>query len=234
MRHRLPLIALVLALAGICLSAQFLSSLFGLAVALAVAGVLGFGGAWAAQLLELPFRRVWQIPALIGGSAAMGVGVAFIILHIDPVMWIAVPVATLSSFLLVAVNLLSRRRCALCRRRLSPQALTFRCPRCDLPVCDESCWNFQERRCQLCLQNHVPLLSRSAQWWDRAFGPRATHGRCQLCMAGESQADLRHCGRCRRPQCWDCWDYANGECTRCGWTAPGLPRSLDEVVSSVN
>jgi hypothetical protein len=234
MKQHVPLLALVFGLAGLCLSAQFLASLFGLAAALVTAGVLGWAGAWAALLLELPFDRVWQIPVLMGGSAAMGFGVAFAVLHVNRLMWLAVPMASLSSLAFFAAHLLCRRRCALCARRLGPHALTFRCPRCGLLVCDETCWNFQERRCQLCLRNQVPLLSRSGQWWDRAFGPRATCGRCQLCMIGHNHADLRYCGRCRRPQCWDCWDHVNGECARCGWTAPGLPDSLSQVITGVN
>jgi hypothetical protein len=231
MKRHIPLIALVLGLAGFCLCALFVSSLFGLAAALVAAGMLGFALTWAAQLLDFPFRRLWPLPVLIGGSTAMGVGIACIALHTSRLTWVAVPVAALSSLAFVGGHLLSRRRCALCARRLGPHALCFRCPRCGLAVCEESCWNFEERRCRLCLRNHVPLLSRSAQWWDRAFGPRATNGRCQLCMDGGDQADLRCCGRCRRAQCWDCWDHTNGECMRCGWTAPGLPDSLNEVVS---
>jgi hypothetical protein len=53
-------------------------------------------------------------------------------------------------------------------------------------------------------------------------------------MASLEQADLRHCGRCRRLQCRDCWDNLNGECARCGWTIPELPESLQWIASSVS
>jgi hypothetical protein len=51
-------------------------------------------------------------------------------------------------------------------------------------------------------------------------------GRCQICMATPDKADLRCCGHCGRPQCRDCWDQANGQCSRCHWTIPDLPENL--------
>jgi hypothetical protein len=52
------------------------------------------------------------------------------------------------------------------------------------------------------------------------------HGRCQICLTTSDQVDLRACGRCGRSQCRECWDYANGQCSRCNWIMDELPETL--------
>jgi hypothetical protein len=213
-------------------STQFLAGLAG-PLATCLCGVfIGLLGPLAAGFFSLPERPAWLFPLLLGGCSLLGLGLAHFAHPLASSAWFAVPLAMLVSGGVVLLQTMSRRRCGLCARRLSPDALTFTCPRCALVVCDESCWSFEHRRCQLCVEHRVPLLSAQKQWWDRVLGPEATQGRCQVCMASFEQSSLRHCGRCRRLQCQDCWDNLNGECARCGWTIPDLPESLQQIASS--
>lgn len=232
MRRDTAQITLIFGVFCLCACAQFVGILFGAAGAVSAACICGAGGTCLAWFLELSIERWWQFPMLSAGASLLGLCAARPAFPGRPFFWFAVPVAALSSLSFILARLFSRRRCSLCARRLMLQAVVFRCPRCALVVCDDSCWDFERRRCQLCLQNRVPLLSRSAQWWDRILGPRSQNGRCQLCIADHHEADLRLCGRCRRPQCRDCWDDANGECSRCGWAAPELPASLNEIIEA--
>jgi len=121
------------------------------------------------------------------------------------------------------------RRCELCNDRLAG-AISFTCPRCGLPVCEARCWDFERVRCRLCVQNRVPALPIEAEWWERNIGPQARRGRCQLCQSSAEEADLRSCPKCGRPQCRECWDDANGSCSRCGWSCPALPDGLKQFV----
>ena len=117
-------------------------------------------------------------------------------------------------------------RCALCPRRLGT-GVWFRCPRCGLKVCDHECWDFDNIRCRLCQQNRVPIPNfTDSRWLNDRLGPRVAHGRCQLCLAACSDADLRACPKCGRPQCRDCWDASNGRCSHCRWLVDGLPERL--------
>jgi hypothetical protein len=70
------------------------------------------------------------------------------------------------------------------------------------------------------------------RWWDKHTGPRATFGRCQVCMSAAGEVDLRPCRRCLRPQCRRCWDEMNGQCTRCKWIIEDLPASLKPYVAA--
>jgi hypothetical protein len=123
------------------------------------------------------------------------------------------------------------KRCALCNRRLAG-AVALECPRCGMIVCDEHCWDFDHYRCNLCEANRVPIFAPDARWWDGKFGPRVEYGRCQICLSAAAEVNLRACGRCGRAQCKDCWDYANGQCTHCGWVVSDLPDKLKVYVSA--
>jgi hypothetical protein len=213
-------------------SAQFLGALVAPLAACLCGLLIGVLGTFTARFFSLLERPAWLLPVLLGGCSLFGLGIAFIEHPLHPLAWLAIPLAMLASTVIIVLQTMSRRRCGLCNRRLSPTDLTFTCPRCALIVCDETCWSFEHRRCQLCVEHRVPLLSAQKQWWDRVLGPAANHGRCQVCMVSFEQSDLRHCGRCRRLQCHDCWDNLNGECIRCGWTVPDLPESLRRIASS--
>jgi hypothetical protein len=144
------------------------------------------------------------------------------------VFWAAPLLAGLVASVFVVARRASAARCALCSRRLGDVA--FGCPRCGLRVCD-TCWQFEHLRCRVCEQNHVPVFV-DPKWWDRELGPRVTVGRCQLCLTptDTDDTDLRVCRNCGRPQCRACWDAANGECRRCGWTVANLPPALRRYV----
>jgi hypothetical protein len=232
MSTRIHQTGLVFGFVLLWVSTQFLATLGGPIAACVCGAFLGLFGTLAAGFFSLPERPAWLFPALLGGCSLLGLGLAYLAHPFAPFAWFAVPLAMLISGVVVLLQTMSRRRCGLCARRLSPDTLTFTCPRCALVVCDESCWSFEHRRCQLCVEHRVPLLSAQKQWWDRVLGPEATQGRCQVCMASFEQSSLCHCGRCRRLQCHDCWDNLNGECARCSWTIPDLPESLQQIASS--
>lgn len=229
---RLHQTSLIVGFALFWLSVQFLGALAGPIPACLAGLILGLLATYAARFFSLLERPVWLLPILLGSCSLFGLLLALLVHSFAPLAWFAVPLATLSGGMIVLLQTMSRRRCGLCTRRLSPTALTFTCPRCALVVCDESCWSFEHRRCQLCVEHRVPLLSDQKQWWDRVLGPSSNQGRCQVCMAACDQSDLRPCGRCRRLQCRACWDNLNGECARCGWTIPDLPPSLRQITSS--
>jgi hypothetical protein len=173
------------------------------------------------------------LPAALTATLLAALGVLASIRGISTLLWcMAIALFGITSITAVVIKI-TRRRCTLCHRRLVPHAITFNCPRCGLEVCDEFCWSFDHRRCRMCEENHVPVLPAQSQWWDRQLGPRVLHGRCQICMASPEQADLRSCGHCHRPQCRDCWDQTNGECSRCGWIMPDLPQSLKTVAANL-
>ncbi|NYF78662.1 hypothetical protein [Granulicella arctica] len=234
MSSRLHQTGLLFGFVLLWVSAQFLGAIGGPIAACICGALIGLLGTFAARFFSLLERPAWLLPLLLGGCSLLGIGITSLEHPLSSLSWLAAPLTILASGTIVVLQTLNRRRCGLCTRRLSPGALTFTCPRCALVVCDESCWSFEHRRCQLCVEHRVPLLSAQKQWWDRTLGPEATQGRCQVCMASFEQSDLRHCGRCRRLQCRDCWDNLNGECARCSWTIPDLPDSLQQIASSYN
>jgi hypothetical protein len=231
---RLHQASLLFAFTLLWVSVQFFGALAGPLAAVLTGLLIGLLATFVARFFSLLERPIWLLPTLLGCASLLGLGLAFLEHPLSSSAWFAVPLALLASASIVLIQNLSRRRCGLCNRRLSPTALTFTCPRCALEVCDESCWSFEHRRCQLCVEHRVPLLSAQKQWWDRTLGPQANQGRCQVCMASFEQSDLRHCGRCRRLQCRDCWDNLNGDCARCNWTISDLPPSLKSIASSYN
>jgi hypothetical protein len=139
--------------------------------------------------------------------------------------WLA-PLCAIAACLSVeSLNKAQSRVCQLCRRRLSG-TMAFECPRCGLFVCERKCWRFDGCRCRLCADHAVPVFPYEPQWWDESFGSRLSGGKCQLCLSEDSAIDLRACANCGRPQCRECWDYANGQCSHCGWILADLPPAL--------
>ena len=218
-------------------SAQFVCGIGGGLVALPAALALGIVATLLWFHFDLPAARAWLAPLLLAGVVLLSTAVLEFGFRPDFAAWFAFLLAGAGSGATVALLLRNRARCNLCNRRLSSQALVFRCPRCTQQVCEETCWSFDHRRCALCLEQRVPVLPIETGWWNRVAGPRATQGRCQVCLAAAGQGpegpDLRACPRCRRPQCRDCWDFRNGECARCNAALPDLPASLGEMIAHV-
>ncbi len=222
-------------LAGVLIlfaSLQFGAALGGGAVSLPAALLLAAGATWLWLHFDLPQAGAWVPPLTCGLLAAMTSAVAALAFRPDFAGLFSFFTAALGSGLCVYVQRRSSARCGLCNRRLSPGDLQFACPRCGMHVCDETCWSFEHRRCQLCLEQRVHLLPTEEQWWMRVTGPRAKHDRCLVCRGAADQVDLRACPHCRRAQCRDCWDFSNGECQRCGSALPDLPASLANTVTT--
>lgn len=216
-----------LACFAFCLFVQFLTLLGGVVWAIA-------GGLLAAILLlllfaffELNLRPAWLPYVLPIGASTAGMLLGLVAESIrDPLEWWAPGAAGAVCGLWLIYQTQTRNRCALCNCRLGSSALAFECPRCFLMVCADHCWDSDHLRCRLCEQNHVAVLPAEPRWWDRQLGARVSQGRCQICMGTPDKADLRACGHCGRPQCRECWDQANGQCSRCGWVIPDLPERL--------
>ena len=207
------------------LMAILISPVVGVVCGILVAGV----GAFLFRFFQLELAAKSVAVAFSPGASLLGVLVVFLSKPDEPLyIWLASVLALLTSLAIAGVHRLRSRRCALCNRRLGSE-LAFACPRCALLVCD-NCWVFESSRCRLCEQNKVPIFPPDARWWDRQLGPRTEHGRCQLCLAPAAEADLRPCRKCGRPQCRDCWDAVNGQCSRCKWTIEELPESLRPYV----
>ena len=212
-------------------SVQFGACLAGGVVALPVALLLSAAVTWLWMHFELPSGHAWLPPLVCVCAVMLCVTLAELVFRNDFVEWFSFLPAGIGSGLTIYLLLLSRVRCALCNRRISMRSLTFQCPRCQMDICDEFCWSFEHRRCTLCLEQRVPILSTYEQWWTRVAGPRYVHGRCQICLGSAEKLDLRICPTCRRPQCRDCWDFNNGDCQRCGASLPDLPESLTMTVA---
>jgi hypothetical protein len=185
---------------------------------------LGFG---LLLFFEVDLENKW----ILGTEPAAASLVSTAILYLGSVrgtdlrLWFAPLAALAASGVILGIRAMRSERCGLCNHRLG-RGVAFPCPRCGLVVCEQNCWVFEQSRCRLCEQNRVPAFPPDGRWWDRQFGPRSPHGRCLICMTAADQADLRACGKCGRPQCRDCWDYANGQCSRCQWTVADLPEPL--------
>ncbi len=226
-------VALLAGLLLLVVSLQFGFGVAGDIPALVGALLLGCGGTLLWLHFGLPFGRVWLLATILGLAVLASTVTLELLLHASFAGWFAPLFAASAAAGTAALKIHDRARCALCNRRLKMQAVVFRCPRCSMLVCDESCWSFEHRRCRMCLENRVPVLPMADSWWNRVTGPRSPNGRCQVCLASGEQADLRGCARCRRLQCRDCWDFSNGECTRCGEHLPELPEALSTVVAEL-
>ena len=227
--ERSALLAGLLVLTG---SLQFAFGIAGAPFALGGALLLGAGMTLLWLQLDLPSSRLWLPPLLLSSVVLLVSLILELAFRSSFAEWFCALVTAAGSGTTMAVVLSHRIRCNLCNRRLGGGDLTFRCPRCTQTVCEQTCWNFEHRRCQLCLEQRVSLLTLESAWWTRGAGPRMALGRCQVCQAGAGEADLRACPKCRRPQCRDCWDFGNGECSRCGAALPDLPPSLTRVIGS--
>ncbi len=215
------------------ISLQFLFSLFGWIAASVAAIALGATVALAWMRFELSHRQCWVIPSVVSTCCAIVFLIVKFGFHGDTLLLLSIPLAAGASFATALLSKWDSARCGLCNRRLRTQTVVFQCPRCRLHICEETCWSFEHRRCHLCLEQRVPVLSIQDRWWLRAAGPRYDQGRCQVCLAAANQVDLRCCPNCRRPQCRDCWDFHNGGCVRCGASLPYLPESLTMAVAQV-
>lgn len=221
-----------------CSFLALLVQLVGLLIAPAAGIVAGGFTAIVFTLLfrffEIELPQPW-VPMVLPTVASL-IGVLLVVAAKQelgaPYIWFAPLLSFLCALVIWFLRQSSSKRCALCNRRLR-NGVVFDCPRCGLSVCDYSCWVFDSRRCRLCEQNGVPIFSADVKWWNRQLGPRTSHGRCQLCQTPAQESDLRPCRNCGRPQCRDCWDAANGECSRCHWTIEDLPESLRPYVSSI-
>lgn len=211
-------------------SLQFVACLGGAALALPAAFLLSLAATWIWLHFELPIGAIWVPPAVSAAAVLLSVALVEITFRTDFAEWFAFVPAVLGSTLMLVFLVRARARCGLCHRSLASQDVVFTCPRCTMTVCDETCWSFEHRRCQLCLQHRVSLLPPQDSWWLRVAGPRFRHDRCQICHGTADALDLRSCPNCRRAQCRDCWDFNNGECSRCGTALPELPASLTMTV----
>lgn len=224
---------LVIAAAGWFLLAvlQLLAALAGPVWAVSgalVVGLLSFG-IW--RLFHVTFESGWAPVVLVGTASLVGVGLGYLSAP-DWTVWLGPPVAVVAVGLVQLIRRGGGKKCGLCNRRLGEVALT--CPRCGLVVCDSGCWVHEHCRCKLCEDNRVPIFPPEGRWWDQRLGPRMRQGRCQLCLAEAADADLRPCRHCGRPQCRPCWDFNNGQCSRCQWVVDGLPESLQMYMGQGN
>ena len=230
MNLTLERVALIAGVVVLTASLQFGFGLAGAPAALVGALLLGVGATLMWLRFDLPATLPWLPPLLISLSVLLST--LILELTVRPVLgeWFAVFAAALGSAGTMYFFLRNRVRCNLCNRSLGSQALIFRCPRCSQEVCEETCWSFEHRRCGLCVEQRVSILPLEASWWNRVTGPQVKEGRCLICRTSADQADLRACPNCRRMQCRSCWDFNNGECSRCATPLPNLPLSLKTVL----
>jgi len=221
-------VASLVACSFLLLLVQLVSLLVGPVTGLVCGAAVGALSALLLKFFQIELAA-WAGVVLPTASSAVSVAIVYFSRNNQPAyIWLACALALGVSLTIEGVKQGSSKRCALCNRRLSGR-VSFACPRCGLTVCD-SCWVFEASRCRLCEQNRVPIFPPDARWWDRQLGPRTEHGRCQLCQVPAQDADLRACRKCGRPHCRDCWDSANGQCSRCQWTMEELPESLRPYV----
>ena len=232
MRVSFERFALLAGLLVLVSSLQFGFGLGGAAIALPGALLLGAGTTFLWLHFNLGTEKPWLPPLLVSVAVLLSSVILELAFRPDLGQWFAFLIAGASSAAVMTIVLRNRRRCNLCSRSLSSQALTFRCPRCTQEVCEETCWNFEHRRCNLCLEQRVPIMPIETAWWTRVAGPRVTQGRCLVCLAAADKVDLRSCPNCRRMQCRDCWDFENGQCSRCAAALPDLPPALNSIIGS--
>src|SRR6202000_1275601 len=127
---------------AVCFFVQFVSILGGLPWAIA-------GGAFIAALflllvmffeLELSFAWLEYVLPVVASLAATVVAFAGGTIK-DPLAWWAPAAAGIVSGTWCIYRAQTRRRCALCDRRLGSSELAFECPRCGLEACADVCWD---------------------------------------------------------------------------------------------
>jgi hypothetical protein len=202
---------------------QLLAALAGPVPAVVGAAALGLLSFLIWRLFHVEFETPWAPLLLVATACLAGSALAYLSLP-HWTLWLGPPVALVAAGMVLLFQRRGGRRCGLCNRRLGEVALA--CPRCGLVVCDSGCWVHEHCRCRLCEDNRVPIFPPEGRWWDQRLGPRMRQGRCQLCLAEAAGADLRPCRHCGRPQCRPCWDFNNGQCSRCQWVVDGLPEAL--------
>lgn len=209
---------------------QFFSALAGIWLAVPAALALPFVTFALDRYFEADLQPVWMVMAPVVASS-LGI-LIWTISHPASVslFWVCPILAWALMAGMVWWTHRDSRRCALCNRPVGG-AVAFTCPRCGLTVCEQKCWDFTRLRCGLCVQNQVPVFPPEGRWWDHVFGPATPHGRCQLCQATGQETELRNCPKCGRPQCRQCWDDANGVCSRCQWVVTALPEALKAYMS---
>lgn len=227
-------IASIVAICLFCGWIQMLSALVGAAAAILAGVAVGAITLSLLHFLEIEIPQFWLLLLLPGISSFLGIGLLAIGSNLAGEVWLAPASAIATTGIILLLRNLNSRRCSLCNRRLGKNAVKFDCPRCGLLVCDQTCWDFERRRCRLCDQNRVPIFPAEGRWWDRHFGPSSCYGRCQICLATPDKTDLRNCVRCGRPHCRDCWDYLNGQCSRCDWIVPDLPEALHVYMLAID
>jgi hypothetical protein len=219
-------IASLLACSFLLVMLQLVAFLIGPIVGVICGAVLAVLSMLLLLFFQVELPQAWARILLPTSASLLAVTILYVATTgRPPYVWFACLLAFGLAAVIAAVSHFASKRCGLCNRRLRGR-VAFACPRCGLVVCDHSCWVFEASRCHLCEQNRVPIFSPDGRWWDRQLGPRTEHGRCQLCQSPAQEADLRPCRKCGRPQCRECWDTANGQCSRCGWTIEDLPQSL--------
>lgn len=204
---------------------ELISGLANSWAALICAALLAPLGLGIFRFFELETPSLWIPLSIPCGASAIGVAIVYLAVRNDPILLLAPLAAAAVAGAIEMIRRMSSRRCQLCNRRIGG-GLAFPCPRCGLVVCEQQCWSFEHCRCHLCEQNRVPVFTPDGRWWDRELGPRSPYGRCQLCLASAEEVDLRVCRKCGRAQCRECWDFSNGQCSRCQWTIEDLPESL--------
>lgn len=220
--------SLIAAVFGLALL-QMLGTMAAPWAALAAGGAVGILVFPLFRLFGIEMDRIWLPMVTATGASCLGTAAGALGIA-QRLTWepLAPFCALLLSGAILALQNRRSRLCQLCRRQLAG-ALAFQCPRCNLLVCERKCWQFDSCRCRLCAENAVSVFPQEPRWWDQQFGSRVSAGACQLCLA-EPPADLRACGNCGRPQCRECWDYANGQCGHCGWVVSQLPPALERYM----
>jgi hypothetical protein len=206
---------------------QLVASFAGARITIVCAAAVGLTSFGLLKLLSIEAEPIWVPIALSAAASAVGLLIRYLA-GLETPTWSSFLAPTSASVAAAAITLGPRvraTRCSLCSHRMGSGG-SFECPRCRLRVCERTCWVFEHISCRRCEENKVPIFIPDDKWWETQFGPQVGYGKCQLCLADADHADLRECGRCGRPQCRLCWDYANGQCSRCSWLVRDLPPQL--------
>jgi hypothetical protein len=228
---RLESAVTVLAVGSLLAFVQLVASFAGPGITILGAAVIGVAAVFLYRVLDLPAEGRWKPILLATGADVIGLAVR-VWAAPGTVTWMAWLSPILAGATAGVMTLTWRGaggRCGLCKHRIGSGG-SFQCPRCPLRVCERTCWVFDHLRCRLCEENRVPILTGDERWWEAQLGPQVRYGRCQVCMSAGDEVDLRACGRCGRPLCRSCWDYANGQCPRCAWLIVDLPPRLKQYM----